>query len=110
MAVEHGTSHTPSQLALLADDWAAEFKGESAETIVAALDTHRRECSRFPSMAHVVALLPRCRVTHACAALPEGDLGGSSANWGRVRQAAQRGDVDAQKRMRDLMRRVGVAC
>ena len=71
LAIEYGTTHTPAKLLLLADDWAMELAEENPQSVAAALDLHRRESARFPTLSQVLALLPRCRVIPAHLALPE---------------------------------------
>lgn len=96
---------------MLADDWSRELAGENPASVAAAFDLHRRECSRFPTLAHVLALLPRCRVRrYSLAALPEQT---ESDDWrDRVRtvRAALAGDAVARAKMDALVRSVMGNC
>lgn len=111
MSIEYGTQTTPAQLALLADDWTRELSAENPASVAEAFDLHRRECSRFPTLAHVLALMPRCRVCHKnLAALPEQT---ESDDWrDRVRtvRAALAGDAVARAKMDALVHRVMGNC
>lgn len=105
LSIEYGTSHSDDDLALLADDWARELAGERPASVAATLDAHRRECSRFPTLAHVLALLPRCRVAPEELALPEAPPREGWGEYPRTIRAALLGDRAAKARMDALMRK-----
>ena len=108
LSIEYGTSHSDADLALLADDWARELADERPASVAATLDQHRRECPRFPTLAQVMALLPRCRVVEQRQALPEGQTRSDVGQRARDIRDALRGDAGARERMHALMRRVGL--
>lgn len=98
-------------MALLADGWSQELAGENPQSVAAALDLHRRECSRFPTLAHVVALLPRCRVRQQnLPALPEQTDSDAWRDRVRTVRAALAGDAAARAKMDALMRSVMGKC
>lgn len=107
LSIEYGTAHSDADLALLADDWARELAEETPESVAAALDQHRRECSRFPTLADVLKLLPRCRVTPTRKALPESSPGKDWASRPRLIRDALRGDVDARAKVDALIQQAG---
>lgn len=100
------TGRSPEELALLADIFAEDLAGEDAETIDRAFLAHRRSCIRFPTVAHIVALLPQCRAPRRDrAALPMQTDRQRTPGLGKLALHALRGDADARKAMAKLLRR-----
>ena len=65
------TGRSQEELALLADIFADDLAGEDAETIDRAFSLPRRGSTRFPTPAHILAIIPQCRAQrHEYAALP----------------------------------------
>ena len=100
------TGRSQEELALLADIFTDDLAGEDAETIDRAFAAHRRGSIRFPTVAHIVALLPQCRPPrHDYAALPMEAEGTRTPGIGMVVTRALRGDEEARQEMARLMGR-----
>jgi len=68
---------------LLAELFAESLEGEADwPTIARAFAAHRKTCKRFPTPAHIVELLPECRITPRRKALPESE-GKRTAGYGK---------------------------
>ena len=74
-ALVYQTVYTPKELELLAELFADGLADESYDwpTVARAFMRHRKTCKRFPTLAHIVELLPECyrRPASASVALPE---------------------------------------
>jgi len=70
----YSSGRSPEELNLLADIFAEDLEGENPESIDQAFRLHRRESTRFPTPAHILALLPRCRAVNDTLALPEAQI------------------------------------
>lgn len=112
LSVEYGTQHSNGDLVLLAEDWTRELADEHPESVAAAFDMHRRECSRFPTLSHIMALLPRCRSAEHCGApeLPEYTTANNGPNRAAQIARALRGDADARAALDALVRRAAGRC
>ena len=84
--------------------WAAINRPDG---ILSGMDWEDRECSRFPTLSHIMALLPRCRSAEHCGApeLPEYTTANNGPN-----RAALRGDADARAALDALVRRAAGRC
>ncbi|WP_165078873.1 MULTISPECIES: hypothetical protein [unclassified Desulfovibrio] len=100
------TGRSQEELALLADIFADDLAGEDAETIDRAFAAHRRGSTRFPTPAHILAIIPQCRAQrHDYAALPMEGEGTRTPGIGMVVTRALRGDMEAREKMARLMGR-----
>ena len=61
-ALVYQTNQTPEELSILADIFAEDLEKENLESITNAFALHRRRSTRFPTPAHIIAILPECRV------------------------------------------------
>lgn len=103
------SGRSPEEVALLADIFAEDLEGEAPETIDRAFALHRRESTRFPTPAHILALLPRCRpcMTLGVAALPMENVGRKTPGIGQLMTRALRGDAEARDAVQKL---IGTSC
>lgn len=104
------SGRSPEELALLAEIFADDLHSENAEALDRAFALHRRESTRFPTPAHILALLPRCRpcmTTHGVAALPMENVGRKTPGMGRLMTRALRGDAEARDAVQKL---IGASC
>lgn len=100
------TGRSQEELALLADIFTDDLAGEDAETIDRAFASHRRSSTRFPTPAHILAIIPQCRAQrHDYAALPMEAEGTRTPGIGMVVARAIRGDREAKEKMARLMGR-----
>lgn len=100
------TGRSPEELALLADIFADDLAGEDAGDIDRAFLAHRRSSTRFPTPAHILALMPQCRSPrHDYAALPMATEGAKTPGLGKIVVRALRGDAAAKQTMRVLIQR-----
>lgn len=100
------TGRSPEELALLADIFADDLAGEDAGDIDRAFLAHRRGSTRFPTPAHILALMPQCRSPrHDCAALPMETGSAKTPGLGKIVVRALRGDAEAKRAMRVLIQR-----
>lgn len=77
--------------------FADDLDGENVESVVAAFDLHRKRTTRFPTPAHIIALLPECRVLPARrVAIPQATEGKKTKGMGRLAYAAYKGDKAAK--------------
>lgn len=97
----------PEVLAMLAEVFSQDLAGENVESINAAFALHRRRSTRFPTPAHIIALLPECRVSPRLDALPQTTMGKKTVGAGRLAFAAFKGDRQAKEALGKL---VGKAC
>ncbi|WP_165178153.1 hypothetical protein [Desulfovibrio sp. ZJ369] len=107
----HKSGRSPEELALLAEIFADDLDGENPEAIERAFALHRRESSRFPTPAHILALLPRCRQpVQSLPPLPMECSGRKAPGLGRLVSRALRGEAAARNAMEKLIRqtRAGV--
>lgn len=93
----------PEILAMLAEVFTEDLAGENVETINAAFTLHRRRSTRFPTPAHIIALLPECRVSPRLEALPQTTTGKKTAGAGRLAFAAFKGDKQAKEALNKLV-------
>lgn len=99
------TGRSPEELALLADIFADDLAGEDAGDIDRAFLAHRRSSTRYPTPAHILALLPQCRAPRRnCAALPMRPTSPKTPGVGKLALRALRGDTEARAAMTRLMR------
>lgn len=103
------SGRSPEELALLARIFADDLHGENPEALDRAFALHRRESTRFPTPAHILALLPRCRpcMTHGVAALPMENVGRKTPGIGRLMTRALRGEAEARDAVQKL---IGASC
>lgn len=100
------TGRSQEELALLADIFAEDLAGEDAEDIDRAFTAHRRGNTRFPTPAHILAIIPQCRAQrHDCAALPVEAEGKKTPGYGEIVCRAVRGDEEARRAMARIMGR-----
>lgn len=71
MAVVYQTGQAPEEISLLAEIFAEDLMDENWESIRRAFTMHRRRSTRFPTPAHIIALLPECRVLPERVAIPQ---------------------------------------
>ena len=95
------SGRSPEELAVLADIFAGDLEGEDAGAIDRAFVLHRRESMRFPTPAHILALLPRCRPVSNAPALPE-NSGQKTPGIGMLVLRAIRGDKEAQCKLESI--------
>lgn len=100
------TGRSQEELALLADIFADDLAGEDAETIDRAFASHRRSSTRFPTPAHILAIIPQCRAQrHDYAGMPMKAEGKKTPGYGEIVCRAIRGDEEARQEMARLMGR-----
>lgn len=100
-ALVYQTTQTPEELAALAEIYAEDLEGESLEAINAAFSLHRKRSTRFPTPAHIMAILPECRSLPVYEALPAAS---KTPGMGRLAFAAFKGDQKAQEALDRLVR------
>lgn len=99
------SGRSPEELALLAGIFADDLDGENPEAIDRAFALHRRESSRFPTPAHILALLPRCRPSvQPLPPLPMEGVGRKTPGLGRLMSRALRGEAEARDAVEKLIR------
>lgn len=99
------SGRSPEELALLAGIFADDLDGENPEAIDRAFAVHRRESSRFPTPAHILALLPRCRPSvQPLPPLPMEGVGRKTPGLGRLMSRALRGEAEARDAVEKLIR------
>ncbi len=99
------SGRSPEELALLAGIFADDLDGENPEAIDRAFAVHRRESSRFPTPAHILALLPRCRPSvQPLPPLPMEGVGRKTPGLGRLMSKALRGEAEARDAVEKLIR------
>ena len=99
------SGRSPEELALLAGIFADDLDGENPEAIDRAFAVHRRESSRFPTPAHILALLPRCRPSvQLLPPLPMEGAGRKTPGLGRLMSKALRGEAEARDAVEKLIR------
>ena len=102
------SGRSPEELALLAGIFADDLDGENPEAIDRAFAVHRRESSRFPTPAHILALLPRCRPSvQPLPPLPMEGVGRKTPGLGRLMSRALRGEAEARDAVEKL---IGQTC
>ncbi len=102
------SGRSPEELALLAGIFADDLDGENPEAIDRAFAVHRRESSRFPTPAHILALLPRCRPSvQPLPPLPMEGVGRKTPGLGRLMSKALRGEAEARDAGEKLIRQTG---
>lgn len=94
---------SPEELRTLANVFADDLLVENPESVTAAFDMHRRRSTRFPTPAHIFALLPECRVMPKLEALPQTSTGKKTAGAGRLAFAAFKGDKQAKEALSRLV-------
>lgn len=100
-ALVYQTNHTPPELAALSEIFADDLSGEDLQAIRLAFARHRQRSTRFPTPAHILALLPECRTRRGeCAALPAAP---KTPGMGRLAFEAFKGDEGAKEAMREGM-------
>lgn len=105
MEAVYRTGRSPEELALLAEIFADDLDGENPEAIERAFALHRRESSRFPTPAHILALLPRCRrPAQSLPSLPMECSGRKTPGLGRLVSRALRGEAAARNAVEKLIR------
>ncbi len=103
------SGRSPEELVLLAGIFADDLDGENPDAVDRAFALHRRESARFPTPAHILALLPRCRPsvgTHP--ALPMEGAGRKTPGLGRLMSRALRGEAEARDAVEKLIRQTCV--
>ncbi len=101
----HKSGRSPEELALLAEIFAEDLDGENPEAIERAFALHRRESSRFPTPAHILALLPRCRQpAQSLPSLPMEVSGRKTPGLGWLISRALRGEEAARNALEKLIR------
>ena len=99
------SGRSPEELALLAGIFADDLDGENPEAIDRAFALHRRESSRFPTPAHILALLPRCRPSvQLLPSLPMEGVDRKTPGLGRLMSRALRGEAEARDAVEKLIR------
>lgn len=99
------SGRSPEELALLAGIFADDLDGENPEAIDRVFAVHRRESSRFPTPAHILALLPRCRPSvQPLPPLPMEGVGRKTPGLGRLMSKALRGEAEARDAVEKLIR------
>jgi len=98
----YSSGRSPEELNLLADIFAEDLEGENPESIDQAFRLHRRESTRFPTPAHILALLPRCRAVNDTLAIPEAQIK-CTPGYGKMVCDAVRGDPEAKLKMDALI-------
>lgn len=100
------SGRSPEEIALLAAIFADDLAGEDPDAVDRAFAMHRKESPRFPTPAHILALLPRCRpaTTQGRQALPMENVGRKTPGLGALMLRAIRGDADAKIEVEKLLR------
>lgn len=99
------SGRSPEELAFLAGIFADDLDGENPEAIDRAFAVYRRESSRFPTPAHILALLPRCRPSvQPLPPLPMEGVGRKTPGLGRLMSKALRGEAEARDAVEKLIR------
>lgn len=101
-ALVYQTGQTPEELALLADIFAEDLAGENFESINRAFSLHRRRSSRFPTPAHIIAILPECRVLPKREALPQASAK-KTEGMGNLVLLAIKGNAQAKDTLKLIM-------
>lgn len=91
--------HSPEELAVLMELFAEAMPNENPQSIRRAFAMHRKLSTRFPTPAHIIALLPDCRVMPDRCAIPEKTSVPATDGLGLVVLFALRGDADARNIM-----------
>lgn len=99
------SGRSPEELTLLAGIFADDLDGAHPEAIDRAFALHRRESSRFPTPAHILAMLPRCRPSvQPLSSLPMEGAGRKTPGLGRLMSRALRGEAEAKDAVEKLIR------
>lgn len=103
-------SHTPEEIAVLAKVFATDLAEENMADINAAFAKHRQTSTRFPTPAHIIALLPYCRVQEVQAEVPPAIDEQRTPGMGKLVCNARKGDMSAKEALDKLIRTCNRSC
>lgn len=111
MALVYQTGQSPEEISLLAEIFAEDLADEYWESIRRAFVLHRRRSTRFPTPAHIIAILPECRVLPDRTAIPQQTTGGKrTEGMGKLVCEARKGNVEAKEALNKVFEEIRERC